>query len=464
MGIIIRSLIAIIVLIVSTVLFHFAADSLKIKRLNMISTIYYFILVFSLIGGSLVFIGLRKHYLIQKITQQSTINKTYFFLAYCVIVFPLVLIIMKKIINKFFQPKSMGDYISGGINYNSNMVQIQGFVVILMAVCTLATAYVFMNLGYIPFLSIIKGDDLNVLRQSGSRFFQGNQYIKNLFMTTLTPFVSYLTYIYFRFTHSKKWALMFIYMALLSVVVLTYDFSKSPIITYLLGLYLLEVMIGNINSNKWFSRLVIAAAVMILFFYLVMMNTGSSIFSIYTGPVGRILFTQIATLFLHIDAFPANHAFLDGASFNSWMSFFIPLADGTRSGRVVMTIYNSRGVQDGTAGVMNTIFIGESYANFGTIGVLIAPVIFGIIIGLFAYLLPNLKKTPASILLYAQFTLLFVTIVEGGFVDIFYTASSVFVIAITFFIYFITGMSDQKYNTKLSKLRFFYRKRVTTKK
>ena len=451
--VVLRILITIGVFLLSTFLFKKAAGTLKLTKLNMISTIYYFILAFSLIGGSLVFIGMREHYLIVKVKQQSSIDLAYFCLAYCVIAFPLTLIAMKKIIGRFGRNGDTTVFIESSIDINGNMVRIQGFVLILILMCTAATAYVFSRLGYIPFISMFTGGDINYLRQSGSRFFQGNQYIKNILMTQLTPFVSYLAYIYCRLTKTKAWTVMFLYMALLSVVVLTYDFSKSPVITYLLGLYIIEVSIGNIRSNKWIRRLIIAGIGIILFFYVVMLGAGGMLFSVYTGPMGRILFTQIATLFLHIEAFPLHHEFLYGSSFNSWMSFFIPTAAGERSGRVVMTIYNASGVNAGTAGVMNTIFVGEAYANFGIAGVLAAPVIFGIVIGFFAYVLPSVRKTPATLLLYAELTLLFTTIVEGGFVDIFYSVSLIVYIGMTFMICCATGPSDQDCKTSIRKYR-----------
>lgn len=456
-----RILITVGVFLLSTFLFRKAAGTLKLTKLNMISTIYYYILAFSLIGGSLVFIGMREHYLIIKVKQESSFDLAYFCLAYCVIAFPLTLLVMKKIIGSFGRKGDTAYFIESSIDINSNMVRIQGFVLILICISTAATAYVFSRLGYIPVVSMFTGGNVSQLRQSGNRFFQGNQYIKNIFMTLLTPFVSYLCYIYCRITRTKAWTVMFIYTALLSVVVLTYDFSKSPIITYLLGLYIIEVAIGNISSNKWIRRLIIAGMGIILFFYVIMLGAGNQLFSVYTGPVGRVLFTQIATLFLHIEAFPAAHAFLNGSSFNSWMSYFIPAASGERSGRVVMEIYNAAGIKEGTAGVMNTIFIGEAYANFGIAGVLAAPVIFGIVIGFFAYFLPAVRKTPATLLLYAQLTLTFTMIVEGGFVDIIYSATVICYIAITVMICFATGTSDQDCKTALRKSRLIRLNRMT---
>ena len=129
------------------------------------------------------------------------------------------------------------------------------------------------------------------------------------------------------------------------------------------------------------------------------------------------------------------------------MSFLIPKAEGLRSGRVVMTIYNAKGIETNTAGVMNTVFVGEAYANFGYVGILLAPVIFGVIIGLFAYFIPCLKKTPGKLLLYVQMTLIFTTIVEGGFVDILYNASTIFIIMTIILIELVTGYQGNRRKT-----------------
>lgn len=403
-------------------------------------------LVFNYLGGALIFIGVRNHYLVQKIRFASTFDISFYALAYCFIAFPTVILLTKIILNKYVKRIDINSFISSNIIYNHNMVAAQGTVLLLICICTISTAYVFSNLGYNPFIEMFRGGNIDYLRQSGTRLFRGNQYIKNLLMTTLTPFLSYYCYIYYKNTKGKTWSILFKFSLLLSVFALTYDFSKSPIIIFLLGFYLINVSLGNIENNKSFNRLVIISIVLLLFFYLYVSDAGRDVISIYSGPIGRILFTQIATLFLHFEVFPLRHDFLNGASFNSWMSFLIPNAEGLRSGRIVMSVYNASGVETNTAGVMNTLFIGEAYANYGIFGIIIAPIIFGIIIGFVAHFIPALKKNPVTVLLYVQLTLQFIKIVEGGFVDIFYSASTIFLLIISVLLY--TVSSNKEYNER----------------
>lgn len=392
----------------------------------------------NLLGGSLIFIGYRDHYLVQKVQSPLTIENTYYALAYTVIIFPATLILVKKLCNRFIIVKSFHSFIKEKPSY-SNSVVIRRTTLMLMAVCTIATIYVFVNLGYVPFVELFRGERINELRLLGSRFFQGNHFIKNILMLSLTSYLSYFTYINFRIMKTRIWRAMFAYMACLSVIVLTYDFSKAPIIFFVLGIYLIEVCLGNVRNIRYFSLLITISIVIILSFYLFIAEIGDSIFSIYSGPLGRLLFTQIATLFLHFEVFPSMNGFLYGASFNSWMSFIVPEAQSLRSGRVVMTIFNYDAVLDKTAGVMNTLFIGEAYANFGYVGVILAPIIFGIVIGLSAYLLQSMEKSSVSIFLYVQLTLHFAKIIEGGFIDIIYSASTIILVMFSLLLNFVSN-------------------------
>lgn len=423
-----KLVIAVIVLSLTTFLFKKAAGTLDFMKLNMISAIYYYILGFNLIGGTLIYLGMREHYMIRNIRKESIINATYYILAYTIIMFPAVLLFMKNLISKSFV-KRMEQYRERRVSYDKNSVGTQLAVSLLILLCLCAIIYVTATIGYIPVIEVFKENaDVNVLAQASNRNFHGNVYIKNIIMIWMPPYLSYYAYIKMRSTGLKSWKRIFAVLFAMSVFVVTYDLSKAPIINYFLGLYLIDVMIGKIKNRKRFLIFVLLGAAIILMYYVIMLDAKHSILSIYTGPAGRIIFSQIATLFLHVQLFPAYHPYLCGASFVRWFQFVFPAASGMRSGRVVMAAFNPEGIEENTAGVMNTIFVGEAYANFGMAGVIVAPIIFGVVIGIAAYMLPKLKKTPVTVLLYVEMTLMFITIVEGGFVDIFYNA--IFIIAI----------------------------------
>ena len=90
-----RLLVVIAVFLGSTWLFRVAAGSLKITKLNMISAIYYYLLVFTFIGGSLTYLGMHDHYMVKQwVENPENIDRAYYAMAYAMIMLPLMLIVV----------------------------------------------------------------------------------------------------------------------------------------------------------------------------------------------------------------------------------------------------------------------------------------------------------------------------------------------------------------------------------
>ena len=100
-----------------------------------------------------------------------------------------------------------------------------------------------------------------------------------------------------------------------------------------------------------------------------------------------------------------------------------------------MDFYGSTSVYNGTAGVMNTIFIGEAYANWGIYGLLFSIVWVAIIAGGLFALVTKIKKTPATIAFLAVLTQMLGAATQGGFMDFLYSFS--FILTILGFLFII---------------------------
>lgn len=419
-----------IIFVIFTFLFYKAAGTLSLKKINIISFSYYSIVIYSYIGASLVYLGFREHYLIQKISDETIINKTFYILSYAIVIFVLGIIS----INKVFKKKGMKDYktyIETPVNITGDGKNIFYAVLCISIICILATIYVFLCIGYVSLVKVFEsGFDTAVARVEINRNFSGNIYIKNLVCLVITPLLSYISYIYYRVTKEKRWLYLLIIQVILCILIKTHDFSKSPILYYLIGFYLIEVILGNIKSLKRIVIFGIVISIIIIIQYGGLNKLGSFM-TIYSGPLGRIFMTQIATLFLHVQAFPQQMAYLRGASFPTILSKLIGVDQSwIRSGRVVMEIYNPTGVENGTAGVMNTIFVGEAYANWGLVGVFISPIIVAIIIAFIFNYSINAKKTPINIVLYIALLQIFTSCLQGGFIDFLYNASAIVIVIV----------------------------------
>lgn len=426
-----KILIVLLTISLFILLFKFAGGSLSLKDLNIFSFMFYNLFFFDIVGASLIYLGAQKHYLIVKMFDKGNIEKTYYILVYTLLMLPFVIAMINACLYKRGIKNEIIAYIKKKteLGYNTNRLFLLTILFSIPAIG--AVVYTFLNIGYIPLFSMVL-DKINVGTASieNAREFAGNEYIKNLGMSFLTPAMSYFVFIVARTKKERKWYLLFLPLFVASILAKTYDFSKAPVIYYLFYFYIIEVMLGHIHSIKKIIPYITVAMVFIIYIYIVVLNEGGNILTLYFGPIGRILFTQVATLFLHIDAFPQKIPFLNGASFSSKFKWIFENASFQRSGRIVMEIYSPEAVAEGTAGVMNTLFVGEAYANFGIIGVLVAPIIFGVIIAIFMFIVLMARKTPVTIFFYVEMMQLLMTFVQGGFVDIFYNALTILLILI----------------------------------
>lgn len=418
-----KFLIVIIVFLLYTFLFKKAAGTLNILELNIMSFAYYLILVFFFIGGSLVYLGFRDHYLIAKVMEEAVINKTYGILAYSIITFPLSIYVFNKWIGinnvKNSYHKKLFDVTVLG--KNTNIVWIS--IAFLGMAGVVAMVYVFKCIGYFPLARLWSGSgsELSLNRIEITREFKGNVYIRNIFMLTVTPMLSYIAYLYMRITKQWKWRFLFALLFLYSVIAKTYNYEKAPVIWYIFYFYILEILLGNKKLMKWLAGIGTAGILIILWFYYGVFGYEGNLFTLSNGPMSRLMITQVATLFLHIQTFPVLSPYLEGASMSRLLGKILGLrSSGIRSGRVVMELFNPAGVANGTAGVMNTFFIGEAYANWGMLGTLLAPIYVGFLYSFATCFFLKQKKTPLVVGMYLIVFNNFSQVLLGGFVDYLY--------------------------------------------
>ncbi|MCM1992499.1 O-antigen polymerase [Oceanirhabdus seepicola] len=426
----IKILIILVVFSISTYLFRKASGTLALNKLNIVSYIYYLFMITAFIGGSLIFLGFREHYLIKSMMiNDSTINITFMFIMYCAIMLPLTMVIFFRIF-KANSKKEYNNYLKKDIIIEYER---EAFLLISLAsiLCILLSVYMFIKMGRVPLVDLVfnRGADTGTLRHEITSTLYLNPYIKNLFILTLTPLLSYFTFIYANITRDKKWIMLFALLFVTSIFVKTYDYSKSPVVFYMVIFIFIHILIYGKISNKLLIPCGIGCVGVILFMYARSGFNMENLFDIYNGPIGRTIFTSIGTLFLHFDLFPTFLPFLGGRSLSpTVMSLLTENMTHIRSGRVVMEFYSPFRVHAGTAGVMNSNFMGEAYANFGYSGALLAPIYVGILLALAYFVFLRMKKKPDNIMIYIALVVFFSTTLNGGFSDYVYNFNIIFII------------------------------------
>lgn len=417
--------IAIIVIIISAYLFKKASGTLKINLINVTGYVFYSLMIFEFIGITLVFLGFRDHYLIDKITNDNVINIAYWCMAYTMIILPLTILLFNKYV---FKIKNVKETYIENINKEVELEdkkycnRVFILVTIGLSVCLIATIYVFYCIGYIPLFKFLDSTfDFATERIKSARSFGGNQYIKNIVMLMITPLLSYIAYIYMRTTKENKWKVLFGASFILNFFVKTYNFEKAPIIYYICFFFIIEVMLGKTSKFKKVLPYIITACLLVVIMYSTVAGYKGKMLSLSNGPLSRLMISQAGTLMLHFEAFSDKTPYLHGHSFPPFTKIFFGEGEyDIRSGREVMEVYNPVAVKNGTAGVMSTMFMGEAYANFGFVGVAIAPIIVGIIFSAILCVYLKSKKTLLNIILYLECFIIFTNVLQAGFIDFFY--------------------------------------------
>jgi len=325
----------------------------------------------------------------------------------------------------------------------------------LSGVALLSVAYTFAAIGSVPLAQVIAGGDalaLAITRVDASMGFSGNVYVRNFLGYMLTPILAYVSYGYFRQTGSIRDRLWFCAMLVGAFFILTYDLSKAPIVVFALGFLFFHVLADGGVSRKLFFLFGVLAVLLVLagYAFIGKVTDPIALFSYNSGIGGRIFLSQAAGTYYAFEHFPASREFIGIASMSGLLSDIFGVESSERSSRIIMTIFNPTGVEEGSAAVMNSLFIAEAWANFGLLGVLVAPVYVGIFVQAVFMFFLKARKTPIVL---GMFTYLSLKMpITGGFNDFVY-APGLMAIAFMFVTIYLMAVMLKALSRKMRMAR-----------
>lgn len=293
--------------------------------------------------------------------------------------------------------------------------------VCLVFISVLVVAYVYVNLPVVPFLSILDSPlEVAQTRILAARGFQGNTYIRNIFALTFVPLAScvlYAQYLHYRGTVLRT---LFVISAISSLLALSYDLSKGPVVFYMLSLLFVRNRFGAFSAEA-LRRLrnvtLIGGAGLSAMYVFVMGVAWEDLFDLWNvnSLAFRVLLGQVQPLLLHFEAFPDIIPFQYGRSITGLLWF----ESGEISARLVMEWVNPWGVANGVAGVANTFYIAEAWANFGLVGVILTPIMFGVTWHfLISYV--SARKSPVRLGILGFLVVQLAVISQGSMIRLFY--------------------------------------------
>lgn len=318
-------------------------------------------------------------------------------ISYTMIAFPLGMI-FSNFVFKFRNQEILEYNLLPITNFISKRDSYVKFPLYLLSIlCIFVVVHVFLSLGTIP---IIKAFTLNneievlQLRANIDSNFPGNVYLKNIFGLSILPILSYISFGYYLKTKSTADLIWYLLLLIFTSLILTYNVAKAPLVRYFLGyVFFIVYFKGEIPKTKLLKYFILIFFFLILSFVFLGKKGGivELLFSYNSGISGRLLISQVSSLYKHFELFPDIYPHI---GFGSVSDLFALGESSKRSARLVLENVNPSWVQNEMGGVFNTLFIGEAYANFGLVGVITMPIYVGFIIKSFHSILLRLPKTP----------------------------------------------------------------------
>lgn len=385
-------------------LFRALAGSMSLTSLNMVSTIYYFnILLSTLFGAYAISEGIGENPVLDGVTD-GVKQFGYYFIVYSIFAFSAAAVgVMKLLLGKrksaFVHKQYFKQPIVAPMGRHDG--QMRGWLYFLTGLCFFSAVYVTAINGGVPQVLLFSLEDQVgslVARVSFEREFPGIIYIKTIFFEQVTVFLSLVSYCYCLMSRSRRDYFWFLFTFCLAVYSVTFSLSKSQLVVYLAYFIFIRVYNNGPLPVKYVSIVMGGLISVLVLLFAVITKMDYEMILIYL--LNRLFIDQISGAYLMFEIFPGTY---DHVGFCS-LTNFIPssICDSTEPAtRIAMQHAFPAGSHQGVMNLLSTYYIGEAWANFGYVGLLLAPIYVGILIALFYFTVLRMRKTPCTVALLA---------------------------------------------------------------
>lgn len=419
-------IIASIICLISGHLFKLGCGTLSLYRPNMMTVIFYYYLILQCVIGAVLIANNweKSNWELQVIVNPNVRIYGFWVIMYTMIAFPFGMLCANSLLRQKYIKSKFIHYCDNPIRLESigNCKIIKYCLIVLSIISGISVLYVIRTIGEIGLLKVFNTEsaaELAGFRISSGREFAGNQFIRGFFALYLCPLMCYVAYGYKKIVNSIFNRCWFWSLFVGSVLILTSNLEKAPLIVFLIGFVFFRIYTGKILSKRLLLVLFIGACTLIALIYILVMKTGTE--DLFTGILNRLTISSVGGLYLDLDIFPSRHNFLGFSSFSQEVNAFFCQPHNERSARIAMMFAQPDLVASGEAGVINCLFTGEAWANWGWFGLIFSPIYVGFIIQLFYIVFINLKKTPLFLGIMVKYS--FTSVIVGGVNDYLYNTS-----------------------------------------
>lgn len=183
-----------------------------------------------------------------------------------------------------------------------------------------------------------------------------------------------------QFIISRRNNLNFSQKITISIIVILFllyyftSYKKLPMIYFAISIFAAGFFNKKISVISLIKGMLAIILAMFLIYFLFIKNIDLyyMLSPFNQGLFGRIFISEIGSLYPHFAIFGDQTPHIGFASISNTLSDLLDIEHQKRSGEIVMATVNPHWVELAIGGTYNTLFIGEAYANFGWLGVMIS--------------------------------------------------------------------------------------------
>ncbi|OOE37585.1 hypothetical protein BZG06_16505, partial [Salinivibrio kushneri] len=292
---------------------------------------------------------------------------------------------------------------------------------LLFALCVLVLMNYLSQLDNVA-LIVALTDGVSVAKQARSDMgnsFSGDYHWYKLIMHDLGNLVTFTAFSLWLIRRKVKDALFFFFTLCYSVFVAVMATEKAPIAWLLIGLFMVYFFVRNNGLVPFkklipFVLLIVALLILSYIYFMGSSDVGAALWSVFS----RAFSGSISPAYFYLEFFPEHQEYLLGRTFPN-PGGLLPYEPYRYTVEVMNWQFPSI-VGSGIVGSMPTVFWGESYANFGFIGIPIVAFTVGCLTSLVSYIVSKVEINPLTI----GFTVWLILIVKDlsitGFSGYFY--------------------------------------------
>lgn len=408
-------LISAAVFLISLGLFRAAAGEIGIFRLNMLSYPFYLLMAFSFIGSILFaadvpFLAFDPSAFSGHFPDHAIRIKMWIAVMWMFVAVPTGAIFAQVVFRAGSMRRRLIAYraqrIAVGCGLSEDALLVSFFIV--GGGTLLLLLFRIWQSGEIPILNLVAtGDILDTqrLRSQYGRTTGLADVVDSIFNVGLVEWMSYVAYVMRRLTHRLVWTLLFGSFFAVSVALSLYRTQVAPVFFYILGFLVVRSIIGGKEIR--IREVVLGCALLVVLGAVFKGTAGNWLEVLENTLVGRVMIGQLLGFYEVFNIFPSKLGFIGMASTGRAIHGWFGMPTQESYGIISMAVYNPGGVAAGTAGHMTTIFMGEAWANFGTIGLIVAPLWVGAAVQAVNLQFLSRRKSALAAGLYGSFTTLF---------------------------------------------------------